>query len=82
MEEVEELGVAESPPSVSSKVETVEVESKLSSSLSFTWERFLMGIMVILPFPPEEPKVLETTGGRCEASVVTPSGVAAPRRET
>lgn len=73
--------MAESPPSVSSKVETVGVESRVSSSLSFTWERFLMGMMVILAFPPEDPRVLET-GGRFEASVVPPSGTAAPRRET
>lgn len=74
--------MAESPPSVSSKVETVVVESNVSSSLSFTWERFLMGMMVILPFPPEDPKLLEAPEGRCEAFFATPAGMAAPSRET
>lgn len=67
--------------SVSIKVETVEVESKVWTSLSCIWERFFTGIMVIFAVSSKESNVLETKNDRCEASVVTSGEFPALSRE-
>ena len=80
--------MAEGSPSVPSMVETVEVESKVSSLLSVISEMFLIGMTASPPNPVcfttacEELKDLEAIEGCCGPSVVVSSVAAVPSSET